>query len=236
MNVVISQSMYFPWVGLLEQVRLANAFVHYDDVQFTRGFYNRVQIKTAAGTAWLTVPTKNHHRGQNINEVQIDDSQDWRGHHRDLLRQMYAGAPFQKDMLGLVDDVFSQSVQTIGEVSRLSMMALADYFGLTVERSFRQSETLGIAGASSQRLFEITRALDGDVYITGHGAKNYLDHQLFENGGIEVRYMNYRLTPYPQLHGPFTPFVSALDLVANCGIGGAAYLRSGTISWKDFVA
>ncbi len=27
MNIVISQPMYFPWVGLLEQVRLANKFV-----------------------------------------------------------------------------------------------------------------------------------------------------------------------------------------------------------------
>ena len=36
MNVVISQSMYFPWVGMLEQIRLADVFVFYDDVQFSK--------------------------------------------------------------------------------------------------------------------------------------------------------------------------------------------------------
>ena len=36
MNVVISQPMLFPWVGMLEQVRLADSYVHYSDVQFSK--------------------------------------------------------------------------------------------------------------------------------------------------------------------------------------------------------
>ena len=43
--LVISQPMYFPRVGMLEQIRLADHFVYYDDVQFSRGgFSNRVQL------------------------------------------------------------------------------------------------------------------------------------------------------------------------------------------------
>ena len=72
MNVVISQSMYFPWIGLFEQVRLSDLFIHYDDVQFTRGFYNRVQIKTRNGIRWLTIPLLDRKTGQNIDEVKID--------------------------------------------------------------------------------------------------------------------------------------------------------------------
>ncbi|MCA9907942.1 MAG: WbqC family protein, partial [Anaerolineae bacterium] len=66
MKLVISQSMYFPWAGLLEQIRLADTFVHYDDVQHTRGFYNRVQIKTGNGVRWITVPLRDWHQGQRI--------------------------------------------------------------------------------------------------------------------------------------------------------------------------
>ena len=53
-TVVISQPMYFPWIGIFEQIRLADVFVFYDDVQFTRGFINRVQYKTPQGTGWIT--------------------------------------------------------------------------------------------------------------------------------------------------------------------------------------
>ena len=55
-TVVVSQSMYFPWRGLLDQIRQADVFVYYDDVQLVRGFCNRVHVKTLQGYKWITVP------------------------------------------------------------------------------------------------------------------------------------------------------------------------------------
>jgi hypothetical protein len=234
MRVVISQSMYFPWVGLLEQIRLADVFVHYDDVQLSRGFYNRVQVKTRSGTRWLTIPLQNHHRGQRIDEVTINGDE-WQRSHRDILRQCYALAPFLHDMLSLVDLLIEQPSASLAAVSRTSIFALADYFNLRAGRCFIDSQELGIGGSSTQRLLDITRAVGGTTYITGHGARNYLDHELFERAGVTVEYMSYRCVPYPQLHGPFTPYVTALDLVANCGPCGAAFICSGTIPWRKFL-
>ncbi len=47
--------------------------------------------------------------------------------------------------------------------------------------------------------------------------------------------MDYRKTPYPQLHGEFTPYVSILDLIANTGGESGDYINSGTIYWKEFL-
>jgi hypothetical protein len=234
-SVVISQSMYFPWVGLLEQVRLADTFVHYDDVQFDRGFYNRVQVKTPTGMRWITIPLSNHRRGQTINDIALDDGQGWRRSHRGILQQAYSGAPFAKDMLGLVDGVFAGENRTLAEVTRASLLALVDYFGLRGSRRFLDSRDFAPAQSSSHRLLAIVRAVGGDHYITGHGARNYLDHDLFEQAGVRVSYMSYEKRPYPQLHGPFVPFVSALDLVANCGTAGADVIASKAIDWRRFV-
>ena len=180
MNAVISQSMYFPWVGLLEQVRLADVFAHYDDVQFTRGFYNRVQVKTQNGVQWITVPLRDQHRGQLIDEVAIDERVDWRTQHVGILKQSYAKAPFCKDMLDVVDTVFSSSARSLADVARHSIVALADYFDLADGTRFVGSRELGVGGSSSQRLRDLCIALDSSVYITGHGARNYLDHQIFQ--------------------------------------------------------
>jgi len=57
MKIVITQSMLFPWVGMLEQIKLANIVVHYDDVQYSKGSYvNRVQLKMPEGIKWMTIP------------------------------------------------------------------------------------------------------------------------------------------------------------------------------------
>jgi hypothetical protein len=234
-SVVISQSMYFPWVGLLEQIRLADVFVHYDDVQYTRGFYNRVQVKTAGGVRWMTVPLKDYHRGQLIEEVQIDSSQNWQGKHLKLITDSFAQCPFRNDAIELMESTFDHSAKTIGELSRLSILALAEYFGIDADTEFADSKTLNVPGRSSQRLMDLTKQLSGDVYITGHGAKNYMDYDVFETNSIEVRFMNYQHQPYPQQHGDFTPFVTGLDLVANCGREGISFICSNTTHWKEFI-
>lgn len=86
---------------------------------------------------------------------------------------------------------------------------VAAYFGFAPK--FCVSSALSVGGASSARVAAVTQSLGGTVYITGHGARHYLDHALFEARGIRVEYMDYRREPYPQLHGAFDPHVTILD-------------------------
>jgi hypothetical protein len=233
MRVVISQSMLFPWVGLLEQVRLADVFVHYDDVQFSKGsFVNRVQVKTPQGVRWMTLPLEDLHHGQRIDEVRRAPASTWRGRHLDLLRSSFAGSPFAADALQLADDVFDADHPSIGSLARASMLALVRYFGLDRDTQFVDVRELGISGRSSERVLGVVRHVAGDVYVTGHGASRYLDHMLFERSGVAVEYMQYLCEPYPQGHGEFTPYVTGLDLVANCGRAGVRHVISQSIDWR----
>lgn len=235
-RVVISQSMLFPWAGMLEQVRLADHFVHYDDVQYSKGsFTNRVQVKTASGMKWMTVPLDNLHLGQAISDVRIAPVATFRNRHIDLLRASLAEAPFRQDALDLADSVYAGDHQTIAGLARASMLALIDYFGLSGGRTFRDVGSLGIAGSGSERVLAIVRALGGTSYVTGHGAARYLDHEAFEAAGIAVDYMDYRKAPYPQSYGSFTPYVTGLDLVAHCGPSGIDFINSPTRPWKEFL-
>lgn len=239
MKVVISQPMYFPWIGMFEQINLCDAYVNYDDVQFSKGsFTNRVQIKTNSsnGFNWLTVPLKNLKLGVLINELEIDNHKNWQKHHLELLRQSYKFAPYVNEMLELVSSLFDISSNNLGLISMKSMELVIDYFNLAGEKNFYNSSNLGILGSSSERVFQIVRYLKGTHYITGHGAKNYLDHSLFEKNCIRVEYMNYLRLPYPQQFSVFNPHVSILDLIANVGKQGKDYIKSSTIYWKEFLA
>lgn len=235
MKVVISQPMLFPWVGLLEQIRLADIYVNYTDVQFSKGsFVNRVQVKTSRGPRWMTVPLENLHFGQRIDHVRINDRQPWRKEHLVLLAEAHRGTPFCEDMLDLVQGVYSRDYADLGSLANASLRALCGYFGIDRGRRFVDVGECGIYGRGSARVLDIVRALGGTTYVTGHGAANYLDHAAFDRAGIAVEYMNYAKAPYPQLHGEFTPYLSSLDLVANVGPGGVEYIRPRTTPWKDF--
>ncbi|MBA3867850.1 MAG: WbqC family protein [Anaerolineae bacterium] len=234
-KVVISQPMFFPWVGMLEQIKLSDVYIYYDDVQFSKGsFTNRVQIKTADGFKWLTVPV-NIEFGQTIREVRADERHDWRTKHLAFLEQTYRDAPFVREMLTLVQTVYERPLETIAEISIASTQSLCTYFDLTNTTEFMVSSTLNIGGHGSRRVLDIVRHVAGDIYITGHGAKDYLEHSLFEDHQVRVEYMDYEKRAYPQLYGSFTPYLSALDLAANLGREGRNVITSASIYWREFL-
>ena len=228
--------MFFPWVGFLEEIRLADVFVHYDDVQFSKGsFVNRQRVKVEEGTRWMTVPLRDFHFGQRINEVQIAPSSEWKGKHLDLLTRSFKGSPYSGDALRIAEEVYATEFQNIGALARASFLSLARYFSVDTGTRFVDVEELGIPGSNSERVLNVVRHLGGTVYVSGHGGANYLDHEAFERVGIRVEYMDYRQTPYNQQHGPFTPYVSALDLIAQCGRHGLRYICSETVTWREFL-
>lgn len=223
---------------MLQQIRLCDTFVYYDDVQFSRGsFFNRVQIKTKHGTPWLTVPLKAFHLGQRINQVCIDNRKNWKSTHYDRLKQAYDAAPFCRDMLDLVDEVFAGTYEVIAELSIASADALIRYFPeIGIQKPFLLSSSMSIPGSRTQRVIDTCMALNARTYLTGHGARNYLDHEAFEEREIEVVYVDYQLDEYPQLHGDFTPYVTVLDLIANCGREGIRHIRGTPEDWRSFLS
>jgi hypothetical protein len=234
-TVVISQPMFLPWVGLFEQVRLADVFVHYDDVQLPQGrsFMARVQVKTADGVAWLTAPLDRKRSGRLINQV-VFAADDWRDRHLKTLRHAYGKAPYFALMFNLVRQIYCHATDNLAEFNIHATETIARCLGLAPV--FRRSSQIGISGSSTPRLVEFCLAAGADTYVTGHGALNYLEHDKFEERSVAVRYMDYRRLPYPQLHGEFTPYVTVLDAIANVGEGAGRLVASGSVPWRDVVA
>lgn len=232
--LVVSQPMFLPWVGLFEQVRLADVFIHYDDVQLPQGrsFMSRVQLKSANGVSWLTVPIDHTTSGKLLNEVVMLKPEDWRDKHLRTIRHAYAKRPYFNLMFELVEKIYSQPTDHLAEFNIKAIEQIAQWLDLAPQ--FMRSSAMGIEGASTDRLVDLCEAVNCDVYVTGHGALNYLNHQQFDDKGISVRYMDYKRVPYEQGHGEFTPYVSILDAMANCGERTRDLLCSDAIYWRDF--
>jgi hypothetical protein len=235
-KIVISQPFFFPWVGLFEQIRLADVYVHFDDAQFPlgrgRSFINRVEVKTPHGAQWLTVPVLRPGL-QLISEVVIGGDPRWRDKHIKTLTYNYSRTPFFREMMEIAESVFGLNTESLAAMNIYAIERISAYFGLGAR--FCLSSSYGIKSSSSAKVLELVQRLNGNVYITGHGAKNYLDHELFERNGIRVEYMDYQRTPYPQLYGEFNPHVSILDLIGNVGRAGVEYIHSSTKYWKEFL-
>jgi hypothetical protein len=239
MVVAINQPCYLPWRGHFALMKTADVFVFYDDVQFTsntsKSFFARVQLKTAHGRRWLTVPVRKSGRfGQRIDAVMIADAEPWPARHCAAIREALRGAPYAAAVEPILTALAGRAWDRLAELTIATTGVMAELLG--IRREMLRSSELGIAGAGSDRVLAICRALGATRYVTGHGALAYLDHEAFESAGIAVHYMDYDHTPYPQLHGAFEPYVTALDVLANTGSAACAHVNARTVPWREMVA
>jgi hypothetical protein len=227
-TLVVLQPGYLPWLGFFDQMRRSDVFVYYDDVQFDKhGWRNRNRIKTDAGPLWLTVPVRHAGMGwPRIVDTLIDERTPWARKHVRSIRQYYAKAPFLNRYLPELEELLERPWTHIAELDIAVVDLMAQW--LFLQATIHRASALGIQGDKSERLLNLCRHFGASQYLTGDAARDYLDVELFRRNHVEVGWQNYRHPVYPQQHGPFMPFLSALDLLLNCGDDGAAILEGET--------
>jgi len=224
MRVVISQPMYFPWLGQLNQALLADAFVFYSDVQFARGFINRVQLLVDGVQEFITVPTLGSKRGL-INQLEPDSSQPWQERHSSKLNHSLGNSLHFELSYSLFKDVVLCPHKDLAALSSASVKRLCEEIFPSQCPQFYDSSQLPRASKSTQALVDICKELGASHYLTGHGAKSYIDLQLFKDEGIELEFIDYNIGEYSQYLGKhLTPYVSSLDAVARIGAEETAKL------------
>jgi len=228
MNCVILQPSYIPWRGYFHQIQKADVFVFYDDVQYDKhGWRNRNRIKTPSGPLWLTVPVLHHGKGQpRNNEVLIDTKNQWPRKHIGSLTQYYAKAPYAKRYLPELAELLNRPWTHLVDLDVAVAAVMASW--LSMPAPTLRSSQLGIAGTQSARLIDLCKHFGATRYLSGDAASDYLDVALFASHGIDVQWQQYEHPVYPQQHGAFVPFLSAIDLLLNCGDESAGILSSGS--------
>jgi hypothetical protein len=226
-NVVILQPSYIPWRGYFDQIRRADVFIFYDDVQYDKhGWRNRNQIKTAQGKQWLTIPV--HSRGVTegtpIKDVRVDWSRPWAKNHLKALTFAYRKAPYFQEYLPLVESFYSRRDDYLADLTIETSILLSRALGIASTRFLRSSQLSGIEGARTDRLIQILRHVGATHYISGPSARGYVEPEKFEQAGITLEYMEYNYPEYPQLYPPFDPFVTILDLLFMTGKDASHYL------------
>lgn len=227
MNVVILQPSYIPWRGYFDQVRRADLFIFYDDVQYDKhGWRNRNQIKTAQGKQWLTIPV--HSRGVTegipIKDVKIDWSKPWVKNHLKALTVAYNKAPHFKDYLPLLESFYARRDESLADFTIETTLALTRELGLHQTRFLRSSEIPGVDGQKTDRLIQILTKVGAKHYISGPSARDYIEKEKFDAAGITLEYMEYNYPEYPQLYPPFDPYVTVLDLLFMVGSQALEYI------------
>jgi len=215
MKVVILQPTYLPWIGYFGLIDIADVFVFYDDVQFVkRSWQRRNRIKTPKGWIWLTVPVIQIF-GQKINEIKINNNLDWRDKHSKSIKHSYSKAPFFGEYMPIFQEIYEKKLEYLADLNITLIKKITEILGL--DKKFLLSSELEVTGKKTDRLIRILKRTGGNEYISGPGAKSYIEIEKFNDNGITLYWYEFNHPTYPQLYGDFIPFLSVIDLLFNVG-------------------
>lgn len=227
--VTIHQPDFMPWLGFYNRLAESDVFIVLDDAQFLRrGWMHRNRIKTAQGVQWLTVPVKKKGRYQEaVNAVEISDASDWADGHLRTLETNYRPAPHFDCYFPDLEKLFSAPHDKLVDLNLSIHERVMEFLGLEV-KTLKASE-MNIEGGGTRRLVDLVQTAGGTAYLSGLGAMDYLEEELFRDAGLDLIWQDFPLTVYPQQFPDlgFAENLTAMDCLFNCGDDAVGFLRPG---------
>lgn len=221
MIISVHQPQYLPWLGYFHKIYQSDAFVFLDNVQYKkREYQNRNRIRTKDKYIWLTVPVlTNQDPYPNISNVYIDNSQDWHKAHWKSLYLNYARAPFFREYSVFFEDLYKKEWQKLADLNTYIIKHINSVLG--IDTPIHYLSQLNIKTSGTQRIVDICKVLNANVYLSGIGGRDYLEDDVLKAHSIELTYQNFNHPVYAQLNmrdeKDFIPNLSIIDLIFNYG-------------------
>lgn len=222
-KIVIHQPDFIPYLGFFHRLLQCDLFIILDHVQLlARGWHHRDLIKGPDGKHWLTVPIQRSVKRPPINEAVIDYSTNWVEKHLKTITNFYGKAPFFTRLYPELEEVYHRKYRLLVDLNMAMLNIFIDLFLISVETTL--SSSFDIRSRKSALILELVQAVKGTHYLSGVGARDYLDPSIFENNHITLLWQDFHHPVYPQLHGDFIAHLSCLDFAMNCGPALRDYL------------
>ena len=201
--VSIHQPGYLPWLGLVDKASKSDIFIVLDSVQFNkRAFQNRTLYSTQSGSKYLTIPciAKGHQQNNLlIKDVQICDPLIFQNHYK-TLQYRYKKSPSWERIESIFRRLAEKPPKFLVDATIYTLQETFRSFSINPEL-YLSSELKKTDATKSQLMLDLTLQVNGTTYLSGTGAKDYMDIELFSSSGIDVIYQDFTHPVYTQSHG-----------------------------------
>lgn len=205
-----------PYPGFFHKVSHSDVLIVQDVTKFDERFSNRNKIISSTEWTWLTVPIKKNHKDYLLKDVQIFNDLKWNKIHRKKLESAYNKSNFFNKYKTDLNLILEQKWEMLLELNMAIIKKIFDW--LKIKTKIIYESELGIEGEATNRLINICKAVNADVYLSGDMGHDYLNEELFKQNEIELKYQNYTPKQYDQiLSREFIPNLSIIDMLSNIG-------------------
>ena len=147
----------------------------------------------------------------------LQGARHWARVHFETLRHAYREAPYLGDHVDRLRGIYEARYERLVDLNFALLEFLRE--ALAIRTPLLMSSTLAPRGAKSEMVLDLCRRVGARALLVGlGGSRAYLDREAFARAGIGLVFQQFAHPQYRQCGAePFTPGLSAIDLVLNCG-------------------
>lgn len=213
MRVAIMQPYFLPYIGYFQLIALADQFVIYDDIQFTKkGWIHRNRFLRNGGPVLFSLPLRKGSDYLDVRDREIAEAYNA----PKMVAQIanaYRKAPQFDRVMSLVEEIFGHADTNLFGMVKHSVDRVCAY--LDLETPIIVSSSLGDTTAlkGQDRVLAICKALEATEYLNPIGGLDLYQASAFRAKGIALQFMRRTDVSYMQFSHPFVPDLSILDIV-----------------------
>lgn len=222
MKIAIHQPHYFPWLGYMDKMAKTDKFVILDEAQLTERsnmFRNKFLSNTGAEKYLTLSYKKENHLELPFKNIELNRNVEWQKKHKNFILTNYRKAKYFDEVWDAVCLIFEKKYTKIYDVDIDTILLLRILLDVNTPLVYQSNLDYDRTKKKNDMVLEICKCLDAGYYLSGNGARKYMQINTFEKIGIKVKYQNFTHPQYRQVGaGEFKPYMSALDLLFNNGI------------------
>lgn len=214
MRGAIMQPYFFPYIGYYQLAYEVERFVFLDDVNYIKkGYINRNAILLNGKRHEFSIPVSN------ISQNRAIKSHDYIGDYSDFMRLIehaYKKAPLFDIVMPLIRGVVLDTETNVARKNAKSLVNIFAYLGLKREFLLSSDVELNSETKGQERILAICKKLKINQYRNAIGGKVLYDAQSFSAIGIDLKFIQAGIQPYPQGRHDFVSHLSIIDVLMHC--------------------
>ena len=212
----IHQPNFFPWMGFFNKIHSSDAFIFLTESRRSKNdrYLTRTLILNNSSQSYLSIPLGP--KQIEISNLLMPTNYQWRINMLNVINASYSNCHFYDEILVDIEKLLMFDCEYFHEFSiniiYFFMNNLNIHTNCFIDKNFNKD-----FGQASLRLVNICNEINAEKYLSGLGAKSYIDEDIFTKNKIKIIYQNYLPKPYKQDSNDFISGLSIVDVLFNCG-------------------
>lgn len=213
MTLGIMQPYFLPYIGYWQLLAAVDAFVLYDNIQYTKkGWINRNRFLRNGADALFTIPLKKDSDFLDVvKRFVTDDFNPER-----LLNQLeasYRKAPFFKTVFPIVTSILRAEHRNLFDYIHHSIRVIAEFLHIETPIVVSSGITIDHALGGENKVVAICKAMGATSYLNAIGGQELYSPATFKTHGVTLKFIKTRPICYQQYGGAFVANLSIIDVM-----------------------